>query len=358
MAGESGRADPQSSGVTGDRAAGRPPSERDRGRRDTVRRERPERDAVEGGVDREEVESRVGWRYTLVQLRRDPTALAGLVIIGFMTTVAILTSIDYYLFDYAIAEALWTSPVNDPATVNRLRPPVGFSNAFGQGTWAHPLGTDHRGRDILLRLIYGTRIAITVGFTSTVIGLVGGTAVGAIAGFYGDWIDDVLMRGVETLYAIPFLILVIAFMTAFGRELEYAMVGVGIAQIPSFARLIRSRVVSVREEAFVEAARAAGVRNSRIIARHVIPNSFAPVLVQATLQIGVAIIIVAGLSFLGFGAQPPTPSWGQMLARSRNYMLPDPWFSVWPGIAILITVVGFNLFGDGLRDALDPRLQN
>lgn len=312
----------------------------------------------EGGVDREEVESRVGWRYTLAQLRRDPTALAGLLIIGFMTTVAIVTSIDYYLFDYAIAEALWTSPVNDPANPQTLLPPVGFSNEFGQGTMAHPLGTDHRGRDILLRLIYGTRIAISVGLASTVIGLVGGTVVGAIAGFYGDWTDDVLMRGVETLYAIPFLILVIAFMTAFGRELEYAMVGVGIAQIPTFARLIRSRVVSVREEAFVEAARAAGVRNSRIIARHVIPNSFAPVLVQATLQVGVAIIIVAGLSFLGFGAQPPTPSWGQMLARSRNYMLPDPWFSVWPGIAILITVVGFNLFGDGLRDALDPRLQN
>ena len=318
----------------------------------------PEADEAEGGVEREEVESRVGWGYTLAQLKRDPTALAGLLIIGTMTAIAVVTSIDYYLFDYAIAEAVWTSPVNDPANPKTLLPPVGFSNEFGQGTWAHPLGTDHRGRDILLRLVYGTRIAISVGFTSTVIGLVGGTVVGAVAGFYGGWIDDVLMRAVETLYAIPFLILVIAFMTAFGRELEYAMVGVGIAQIPTFARLLRSRVVSVREESFVEAARAAGVRNSRIIARHVVPNSFAPVLVQATLQVGLAIIIVAGLSFLGFGAQPPTPSWGQMLARSRNYMLPDPWFSVWPGIAILVTVVGFNLFGDGLRDALDPRLQN
>ena len=311
-----------------------------------------------GGVAQEDVKARVGMRYTLSQIARDPTALAGLAIISFFTLIAIISAIDYYLLDYWLAEAFWVNPENDPDTIETLLPPVGFSNEFGQGTWAHPLGTDHRGRDILARLFYGTRVAITVGFMATVIGLLGGTIVGAVAGYYGEWIDDVLMRAVETLYAIPFLVLVIAFMTAFGRELAFAMVGVGIASIPTFARLIRSRVVSVREEDYVEAARAAGVRDSGIILRHVIPNSFAPVLVQATLQIGVAILIVAGLSFLGFGAQPPTPSWGQMLSQSRNYMLPDPWFSVWPGLAILITVVGFNLFGDGLRDALDPRINN
>ncbi|HKJ58663.1 MAG TPA: ABC transporter permease, partial [Halobacteriales archaeon] len=287
-----------------------------------------------------------------------PTALTGLAIIGIATAVAVFAWIDYYFLDYWFANTYWVNPENDPTTIEVLLPPVGTTNEFGVGTWAHPLGTDHRGRDVLARLFYGTRIAVTVGFLATAIGLVGGTLVGAVAGYYGEWVDDVLMRAVETLYAIPFLVLVIAFMTAFGRNITYAMIGVGIAQIPSFSRLIRSRVVSVREEAYVEAARAAGVKDSNIILRHVIPNSFAPVLVQATLQVGVAIIIVAGLSFLGFGAQPPTPSWGQMLSRSRNYMLPNPWFSLWPGLAILITVVGFNLFGDGLRDALDPRLRN
>lgn len=305
-----------------------------------------------------EVESRIGWRYTFAQVRHDSTALLGLFIISFMTAVAVFAYIDAKLLDYWFASTYWVNPATDPAVVNALLPPVGVENALGTGTWEHPLGTDNRGRDILARLFYGTRIAIQVGFISTVFGLVGGVVVGAVAGYYGGWVDDVLMRGVETLYAIPFLILVITFMSVFGRELLFAMIGVGIASIPVFARLIRSRVLSVREEDYVEAARAAGVKDRNIIFRHVVPNSFAPVLVQATLQVGVSIIIVAGLSFLGFGVQPPTPSWGQMLSQSRNYMLESIWFSLWPGIAILVTVVGFNLFGDGLRDALDPRINN
>ena len=306
----------------------------------------------------EEVESRVGWRYTIAQVKYDPTALVGLFIIGFMTAVAVFAFVDAQLLNYWFANNYWINPENDPAVVETLLPPVGIENALGTGMWAHPLGTDDRGRDILVRLFYGTRIAIQVGFISTVFGLVGGVLVGAVAGYYGGWVDDALMRGVETLYAIPFLILVITFMSVFGRDLTFAMIGVGIATIPVFARLIRSRVLSVREEDYIEAARAAGVRDRNIILRHVVPNSFAPVLVQATLQVGVSILIVAGLSFLGFGVQPPTPSWGQMLSESRNYMLESLWFSLWPGLAILITVVGFNLFGDGLRDALDPRINN
>ncbi|MFC7046902.1 ABC transporter permease [Halobacteriaceae archaeon GCM10025711] len=326
-----------------------------------------------GGVAEEEIESRVGLRYTLSQVKRDPTALVGLGIIGLMTGIALFAFIDSEVFGflaqhqvfanlgverYWFANTFWVNPENDPDTVQTLLPPVGLENLFGQGTWEHPLGTDNRGRDILVRLFYGTRIAIQVGFISTVLGMAGGTIVGAVAGYYGGWVDDALMRAVETLYAIPFLVLVIAFMAAFGRDLTFAMIGVGITTIPTFSRLIRSRVVSVREEDYVEAARAAGVRDRDIILRHVIPNSFAPVLVQATLQIGIAILIVAGLSFLGYGAQPPTPSWGQMLAQSRGVMLVDPWFSLWPGLAILVTVMGFNLLGDGLRDALDPRLNN
>jgi peptide/nickel transport system permease protein len=310
------------------------------------------------GEGPEKVEANVGWRYTLSQIRRDRTALIGLYIIGFMSAVAAFAWIDSALLDYAIAEQFWYHPERDPAGTVTLLPPVGFENVFGQGTWQHPLGTDHRGRDILVRLVYGSRIAMTVGIVSTGIGMTLGTIVGAVAGYWGGKIDDVLMRIVETIYAIPFLVLVIAFMAAFGRDLTFAMVGVSIATVPVFARLIRSRVVSVREEVYIEAARAVGVRDRDIVLRHVIPNSFAPVVVQATLQVGVNILTVAGLSFLGFGAQPPTPSWGQMLAQSRGFMLPDPWFSVWPGLAILVTVIGFNVVGDGLRDALDPNLRN
>ncbi|QLG61480.1 ABC transporter permease [Halorarum salinum] len=304
------------------------------------------------------VESRVGLSYTLKQVARDTSARIGMGIVGVITFVAVFASVDYYLLDYAIGNAVLYHPEQDPDTVTRLLPPIGMENQYGEGVLAHPLGTDHRGRDILTRTIYGTRIAITVGFIATAIGMVGGTLVGAVSGYYGGWIDDVLQRMTETVYAIPFLVLVIAFMTAFGRDLTFAMIGVGIAAIPVFNRLIRSRVVSVREEDYVEAARAAGVKDRNVILRHIIPNSFAPVLVQATLQIGVSIIIVAGLSFLGFGAQPPTPSWGQMLSASRNYMLPAPTFSIFPGLAILITVIGFNILGDGLQDALDPRINN
>lgn len=304
------------------------------------------------GSESTEESTAVGWRNTLSKVLEDTTARIGLIIIAVMSLLAAYAWIDYYVFNYAIAEALWYHPARDPDQTRQLLPP-----AFEEdGTWSHPLGTDSRGRDILIRIIYGSRISMTVGLVATFIGLVGGTVIGAVSGYYGGWVDDVLMRTIETIYSIPFLVLIIAFMAALGtRDVMFATIGVGIAIIPVFARLIRSRVLSVREEEYVEAARAAGVKDSRIILRHIIPNSFAPVMVQATLQIGICILIVAGLSFLGYGAQPPTPDWGQMLAESRNFMIPNPWLSVWPGLAILLTVMGFNLFGDGLQDALDPR---
>ncbi|PSP47608.1 ABC transporter permease [Halobacteriales archaeon QH_7_69_31] len=334
-------------------------------RRDVDGRADVEIDAEDdGGLEAEEVEARVGLSYTLVQLRRDPTALAGLAIISVSTAVAIVASIDALLLDYWLTQTFWYHPELGPHADTNL-PPYGVSNQYydaSRSTLAHPLGTDFRGRDVAVRLFYGTRIAITVGFTSTVIGLVGGTLTGAVAGYYGGWIDDVLMRGAEILYAIPFLILVIVIVSVLDPQrqnaLLVAMVGVGIASMPTFARLIRSRVFSVREEEYVEAAKAAGVKDRWIILRHVIPNSFAPVLVQATLQIGLAILIIAGLSFLGFGAQPPQASWGQMLNKARPLLIPNPWFSIFPGLCILFTVVGFNLLGDGLRDAADPRIQN
>ena len=305
-----------------------------------------------------EYESRVGTSYMLSRLLKDTSARISLVFIVIISAMALFAFVDAELLDYRLAEAYLYHPLNAGSGARPLLPPVGLSNQFGDGVWAHPLGTDTRGRDIAVRLLYGSRIAIQIALISTTIGVVVGTVVGAVSGYYGGWIDDVSMRLIEVLYSIPFLVLVIAFMAAFGRDLIYAMVGVSLISIPIFARLIRSEVLSIREETYVEAARAAGVKDRNILRRHVIPNSFAPIVVQTTLQMGTNILIVAGLSFLGFGAQPPTPSWGQMLSIARNYMLPAPWFSIWPGIAILVTVMAFNILGDGLRDTLDPRLKN
>jgi len=324
----------------------------------SIESSRVEDEHTDGEESADCVEARVGLRYTLGQVRRDTTAKIGLYVVVVVGLLAVITSFDYHVLDYSLAEQFLSHPEQDPDSPQPLLPPAPLENNFGQGTWAHPLGTDQRGRDILTRVIYGSRIAITAGLLATVIGFVSGTVVGAISGYYGGWVDDVLQRTMETIYAIPFLVLVIAFMTAFGQDLMYAMVGIGIISMPVFNRLIRSRVVSVREEEYIKAAHASGLKDRTIIFRYVIPNSFAPVLVQATLQIGFAILAIAGLSFLGFGVQPPTPSWGRMLAQSRDVMLPNPWFSVWPGLAILITVVAFNTFGDGLQDALDPRINN
>ncbi|MFP8956559.1 ABC transporter permease [Natrialbaceae archaeon A-CW3] len=326
---------------------------------------------TEGQIDGDATaeEPQIGWRYTFQQVKADPTARFGFYVITIATSVAIFSAVDANLSrltfgaytDYAIGE--WLPLLENPETM----PPPGEMNTYqppafaDEGSWAHPLGTDQSGRDYLSRIIYGARVSMAVGFFATFLGLTGGVAIGAVSGYYGGWIDDALMRFVETIYSIPALVLVIVF-TVFvsggNPDVIYAIIGVGIATVPVFSRIIRSRVLSVREMDYVEAARASGVKDRHIIWYHVIPNSFAPVLVYATLQIGFAILIVAGLSFLGYGAQPPTPDWGQMLNIAHGQMHVNPWMSIWPGVAILITIMGFNLFGDGLQDALDPRIDN
>ncbi len=317
----------------------------------------------------EDVEAQFGWRYTFGKVMEDTTARWGLYVVVFVLAVSAYTLIDSNLSrltlgavsDFAFAEAI---PIFDHP--ERIPPPGEIESnvppAFHpDGTLSHPLGTDPDGRDYFTRIVYGAQVSVSVGIVSTLIGFVGGTIIGAVSGFYGGRVDDVLMRLVETVYAIPPLILIIVF-TVFVSggtpDIRYAIIGVGITFIPVFARIIRSEVLSVREMDYIEAARASGVSNRNIILRHVIPNSFAPVLVYATLQIGITILIVAGLSFLGFGAQPPTPDWGQMLNVSHGYMHSNVWLSIWPGLAILITIMGFNLFGDGLQDALDPRIND
>ncbi len=336
---------------------------------------------LEGGRDaaagEDGVDARVGWRYTVARIRQDTTARWGLYIVAIVLFVAVFTFVDSHLslltagvlsnFTFAKLLPIFDHPTHipPPGEGTQHMPPYfplaeqPWNPLPAGGTLEHPLGTDHTGRDYFTRIVYGTQVSVFVGIVSTFTGLSGGTAIGAVAGYYGGRVDDVLMRLVETVYAIPPLILIIVF-TVFvgGANIWYAVLGVGIAFIPVFARIIRSRVLSIREMDYIEAARAAGVKDRNIILRHVVPNSFAPVLVYATLQIGVTILIVAGLSFLGYGAQPPTPDWGQMLNVAHGYMHSNVWLSIWPGLAIMITIMGFNLFGDGLQDALDPRIDD
>jgi len=221
----------------------------------------------------------------------------------------------------------------------------------------HLLGTDDFGRDIMTRIIYGSRITLQVGVISVGIGLVAGVMIGAIAGYVGGLVDNVLMRLMDILLAFPSILLAISIVAILGPGIQNAMIAVGIVAVPTYARLVRGSVLTVKELEYVEAAAALGNSEMNILFRHVVPNVLAPIIVQATLGIGNAILEAAALGFLGLGAQRPFPEWGLMLSDGRNYIFTAPYLSTYPGIAIMIAVLGFNLLGDGLRDALDPRLQ-
>lgn len=222
---------------------------------------------------------------------------------------------------------------------------------------SHLMGTDNFGRDILSRVIYGARLSLRMGFVAIAIALVIGTAIGLIAGAYGGWTDSVLMRFIDALMAFPGILLALAVTAVLGNGITNAMIAVGISFIPSFARLVRSSVLQVKEMTYIEAAESIGCGTPHIIRKHILPNVLTPIIVLATLGVASAILIGAALSFLGLGAQPPTAEWGIMLAEGREFMRSAWWIMLFPGLAITITVIAANLIGDGLRDALDPKMK-
>lgn len=222
----------------------------------------------------------------------------------------------------------------------------------------HFFGTDEFGRDIFSRVIYGSRVSLQVGFIAVAVALCIGGFLGAIAGFYGGKVDNLIMRVMDVLLSIPSTLLAIAIVAALGSGLGNLMIAVGISNVPTYARIVRASVMSIGGMEFIEAARAAGSSDLRIIFKHIIPNCLAPIIIQSTLGVASAILTAAGLSFIGLGIQPPSPEWGAMVSSGRAYIRDFPHMTLFPGIAIMLTILSLNLLGDGLRDALDPKLKN
>ncbi len=219
-------------------------------------------------------------------------------------------------------------------------------------------GTDDLGRDVLSRILHGAQLSLTVGLSAVLMSAVVGSFLGIIAGYYGRWVDTIISRIFDIMLAFPSILLAIAIVSILGPSLRNALIAIAIINIPNFGRLIRSRVLTIKEEEYIHAAKAIGMKNSRILWRHILPNSMTPIIVQGTLAIATAIIEAAALGFLGLGAEQSTPEWGKMLADSRMFLMNAPWAMIFPGLAIMLTVIGFNLLGDGMRDALDPKMKS
>ncbi|MCC6299354.1 MAG: ABC transporter permease [Anaerolineales bacterium] len=292
------------------------------------------------------------WNITLRRLLKRKSAVVGMLILGLLIVVAITAPA---LAPYDPVKSMLDVPNYAGITEKRLPPCI---HAFGcpQNEPQHILGLDGNIRDEFSRLLYGARISLVIGFATVTFAIVIGTVLGAVAGYLGGWADITIMRVMDVLLAFPSLLLAIAIVTVLGPGLINALLAIGIVSIPAYARVVRASVLSVREMDFVSASRALGGNMSEILFLRILPNALTPLIVQGTLGIATAILDAAALSFLGLGAQPPLPEWGSMLGAERNQVFTAPHLVFFPGIAIALTVLAFNLLGDGLRDALDPRL--
>ncbi|SJZ40045.1 nickel transporter permease [Selenihalanaerobacter shriftii] len=285
---------------------------------------------------KEEVEIYSPWREAWRKLKKNKMAMVGLGITVLLVIVAILAP---YI------------ALHDPLKVDlmkSLQPPSS----------EYPLGTDRLGRGIFSRIVHGARISLRVGLITQSIALIIGVTLGALAGYYGGWVDEVISYLINVFLAFPFLLFAIAIMATLGPGINNVFLALAIVSWPGLARIVRGQVMSLKSEEYVEAAKALGANDFKIILKHLIPNCMAPIIVTVTLGVASSILAEAGLSFLGLGAQPPTPSWGLMLSSGRSFIRTNPGMMVYPGLAIMVTILGLNLFGDGLRDALDPKMKD
>ena len=277
------------------------------------------------------------WKTTFRRLCRNRGAVIGMVILFIILMMALFADL---LFDYETMVEANNIP-------ERLLAPC----------WAHPFGTDQFGRDMLARVVHGSRISLAVSASSVTFSLVVGGILGAISGYFGGWVDNIIMRVMDVVMAIPMTMFAIVIVAALGTSTANLILALGIASVPLFARVVRSAVLTVRDTEYIEAARAVGAKNSTIIFKHIVPNCAAPIIVQVTLRMASAIYNTSALSFLGMGVSVPSPEWGALLANGRNFISEYGYLCVIPGLAIMVTILSLNMLGDGLRDALDPRLK-
>jgi peptide/nickel transport system permease protein len=291
------------------------------------------------------------WLDAFKNIRRNRSAVIGLIMIFLLLTIAIVAPA---IVPYDPIQSM----IGQPGHSGRLpgQPPCIHLLGCPQDQPQHVMGLDLNARDVFSRLLAGTGTSLRVGFFSVLFAIVVGTSLGLTAGYFGTWVDNVIMRLMDVLLAFPALLLAIAIVTVLGPGLENALLAIAFVSIPAYARLARASVLSIRELDYITAERTLGAPDQRILFGHILPNALTPLIVQGTLGIGTAVLDAAALSFLGLGAQPPAPEWGSMLSEARNYVFTSPHLVFYPGLAIMLTVLGFNLLGDGMRDALDPRL--
>ena len=295
-------------------------------------------------MNNQEIKARSLWQDAWRRFKKNKAAYIGFIFIILLVIISVATlGIDLFT-----KNAIYDKYVIEMNLANKLAPP----------SWTHPFGQDEFGRDILLRIIWGTRYSLSLGVSTVILSLIVGGLLGAVAGFYGEVMDNIIMRIMDVFLAIPPMLMAISLVAALGKSLTNIVVAIAISYVPTFARVVRASVLTIKNQDYVEAARSYGTNDLRIITKYILPNCLTPVIVQATLSVASAILMIASLSFMGLGIQPPIPEWGAMLVNARTYIRSGWHITVLPGLAIMLTLLAMNLMGDGLRDALDPKLKD